>query len=584
MSKKIDNSRKNESGAALVTVLMVTLLLLVASAGLLVEATMNTANVTDAVSEEQAYVAAESGIQSAINVLRGNRDTFMNTNRIDTNKSATDPINLISYAKAIKLSTSNLSTDNSNKPRLSRWLQYDTAYNDRVIIGDAATYAPRTGSAFEIELTDPDRTGTLVTFNTSGNIDGNGGTKTIGSGANTVTFSYNSVSSTTFNITSDYVTTNLGNFNVTVAGTGATLTEDLRFEIVYTMTDPHEAVRVVRGYFRLPRNSSGDPVATTISPTSFNGVTLYYDSPTYVVMGSTISLTGGSSTSTPSGYQVTPTFGGNSVNCQITAAEPMRIQIKSTGYGPRGAKKELEAIIQKNFFNGMTAPATLTLVGASTGFVFEPGSSQVVEYSGDDVVSTVIIPPVGTTNNPNLDHVEYQFANTGRKADVFGVPSNVAVELPQWLWSPQYLDAAIQNLRNVAKASGRYYNGTSPPNYGDNANSRGITFVEGDHSFSGSGGGLLICTGKLTLHGGVDFNGLIIVTGSGGMDRRGGGNGLIQGNVVVAPYNPANLNQAFLPPKYDMSGGGNSTLRYNSSSVANGMTAVSNFVLGVAEK
>ncbi len=584
MSEIKQKNRKSESGAALVTVLMITFLLLVASAGLLMESTVNTANVTDAISEEQAYVAAETGIQSAINVLRGNRDTYMNTNRIDTTKTATDPVNLISYAKALKNSTSNLSTDSSGISRLSRWLKYDSVYPDRVIIGDGDTYALRTGYAFDVELSDPDQTGSLVTFSTTGTIDGNGTSKTFGSGLNTVTLGYNGRSSNDNNITSDYISTNLGNFTINVTGTGATISADTRFEIVYTITNPYEAVRVVRGYLRLPRDGSGNAIATAITPTSFNGITLYYDSPAYVVLGSTISMTGGAATTSPSGYAVTPTLGGNSISCDITAAEPIRVQIKATGYGPRGAKKELEAIIQKNFFNGMTAPATLTLIGSSTGFVFEPGSSAVVEYSGDDVVSNVIIPPVGTTNNTNLGTVDTQFATTGRKADLFGVPANVTVELPQWLWSPAYLDATIQNLRNVAKASGRYYNGTAPPNYGDNANSKGITFIEGDHSFSGSGGGLLICTGKLTLRGGVDFNGLIIVTGAGGMDRRGGGNGLIQGNAVIAPYNPANLAQAFLPPKYDMSGGGNSTLRYNSSSVANGMTAVSNFVLGVAEK
>ena len=77
---------------------------------------------------------------------------------------------------------------------------------------------------------------------------------------------------------------------------------------------------------------------------------------------------------------------------------------------------------------------------------------------------------------------------------------------------------------------------------------------------------------------------MIIVTGSGGLERSGGGNGVLRGNTVVAPYNAANLNAGFLAPKYNISGGGSSTIRFDSSSVANGMTAVSNFVLGVAEK
>ncbi len=63
---------QSERGAALVTVLMVSALLLVACIGMLTASALNTKNVTDAVSEDQAYYAAESGMQATINVLRGN--------------------------------------------------------------------------------------------------------------------------------------------------------------------------------------------------------------------------------------------------------------------------------------------------------------------------------------------------------------------------------------------------------------------------------------------------------------------------------------------------------------------------------
>ncbi|MFL6467573.1 MAG: hypothetical protein ACJ72Z_06420, partial [Pyrinomonadaceae bacterium] len=64
--------RKGEEGAALVMVLLISFLLVVAISALLLEASVHTANVTDATAEEQAYYAAESGIQSVINVLRHN--------------------------------------------------------------------------------------------------------------------------------------------------------------------------------------------------------------------------------------------------------------------------------------------------------------------------------------------------------------------------------------------------------------------------------------------------------------------------------------------------------------------------------
>ena len=99
-------------------------------------------------------------------------------------------------------------------------------------------------------------------------------------------------------------------------------------------------------------------------------------------------------------------------------------------------------------------------------------------------------------------------------------------------------------------------------------------------------------TGKLTLNGNFSFNGLIIVTGQAGVDRSGGGNGTIQGNIVISPYEGSRIQDGinpsssanFLSPQYNLSGGGNSTVVYNSQTVAGGLVAVSNFVLGVVEK
>jgi hypothetical protein len=568
--------RENEKGAAMVMVLLVSLLLLTASAGLLLESSMNTANVTDSVAELQAYNAAESGIQSAINVLRGN---VVPTPLIDPTKAATHVNNRIDFRKAISLSSSNLSTDTSTTPRLSRWLNYNYTPTggtnaERVTISPGS-YDPQTGYAFSISLTDPDNTGALLSYSTSGTIDGASTSKIFGTLPNAATITYNPVTVSDLNVASGSATTNLGSFTITTAGTGATFAQDVRFEIAITMSKPYAAMKMIRGYIK----------AGTITNTSVGTVRFEFDSSNYDFMGSMINILNLDTNRrlTPiapnTGSGITP------ISVTMTPAEPQRLLIRSTGYGPRGARKQLEAIIQKNFFGGLSAPATLTLVGTTANFAFDAGQSQNVTYSGDDVVTSVIIPPIGTTNSTNLAAVNQNLATGGHKANIIGVPANVSVETPDWLKTARNLDDVIQALRDVAEASGRYYeNGQTPPNFGNVATATGITFVDGDVSLSGNGGGILVCTGTLTLDGAFDFNGLIIVTGAGGVKRNGGGNGVLQGNIVVAPYNPANLAGGFLSPKYDISGGGTSTIRYNSSSVANGMTAVSNFVIGVAEK
>ncbi|MEQ1763493.1 MAG: carboxypeptidase-like regulatory domain-containing protein [Pyrinomonadaceae bacterium] len=60
----------NESGAALATVMFVSVLLLTASAFLLSAVGNNSRNSTDVLYEAKAYYAAESGLQATINVLR----------------------------------------------------------------------------------------------------------------------------------------------------------------------------------------------------------------------------------------------------------------------------------------------------------------------------------------------------------------------------------------------------------------------------------------------------------------------------------------------------------------------------------
>jgi hypothetical protein len=566
-------NRENEKGSAMVMVLMISLLLLTASAGLLLESSMNTANVTDAVAELQAFNAAESGIQSAINVLRGN---VVPNPLIDSSKPANHVNNRIDFKKAVSPAMSNGTTDTSGTSRLSRWLNYNytpggQTIPDRITLS-SGTYSPLTGYAYSVTITDPDNTGGSISYSTSGLIDGTASFKTFGSGSNTATVRYNTKTATSLNVSSGLANTDIGSFTISVAGTGAAIPADVRFQISITMSNPYIAMKVIRGTIK----------AGTITPTSVGNVRLEFDSSVHDFMGSTITLL-----NLDANKRLTPNApnagsGLTTVSATMTPAEPQRVVIKSTGYGPRGAKKQIEAIVQKNFFGGLSAPATLSLIGTSTNFVFSGGNSQNVTYSGDDIVTNIIIPPIGTTNDANLTNV---ISGMSGNVDIIGVPANVQVELPDWLKTAKNLDDVIQSLRDVAEASGRYFpDGETPPNFGNNANATGITFVDGDVSLSGSGGGILVSTGKLTLNGGFDFNGLIIVTGDAGVQRHGGGNGLLQGNVVIAPYDPDNTAAGFSSPKYDISGGGTSEIRYNSSSVANGMTAVSNFVAGVAEK
>jgi hypothetical protein len=599
--------RENERGAALVMALLVSFLLLVASAGLLLEAAFNTQNVTDATAEQQAYNAAESGIQSAVNVLRGN---VAPNPLIDSTKPATDPANKINFVKALRVSTSNVSGDTA-VPRMSRWLGYDGTCTERVVIGGVTCSRPN-GYGYSLQISDPDNTGSIVSYSTSGyffDVSGHPTSITWGSGANTTVVSYVPVTVNNLDTTGGSAATNFGSFNVTVNGTGGLIPSYTRFEIVVTMSQPYFAVRVLRGW-----------IESNTAATTNQAPKLVFDAQTYTLQGSLINLgfAWGSpafvSDHTPPqhyGYEAAMSTGsGNIIQGTLSSPEPIRLLVRSTGYGPRGAAKTLEAIVQKDFFNGLSAPATLTLIGPTsttacpsctpaipgTTFTFNPGSSSVTVYSGQDAVTTDIIPPIGTSNGTNLETVEDSVAGLPPhpfNGTVTGSPSDISSETPWWLTSPLQLDNAVRQLATVASSSGRFFpSGTQPTTFGDNATAQGITFCDGNCEFTGDGGGILVVTGKLTLRGNFSFNGLVIVTGQGGVDRMGGGDGTIQGNMVIAPYVGSRIQDGitptstaqFLAPQYDLSGGGNSTVAYNSSSVAGGLVAVSNFVLGVVEK
>lgn len=653
MTENIKKDRKGEKGAAMIMALLVSFLLLVASAGLLLEASMNSANVTDAVAEQQAYHAAESGIQSAVHILRCQKNDKPDCSDVRANPLlnpsasptpvATSPDNQINYSRAIDPVTSSTSGTARN---LSRWMNYNSTCGVSLL---PCVQMNTTGYQFALDLSDPDNTSSNVSFILSGRFnDHETGNETMkvyhGATANdTLTVIYEPPPAVADqDLSGGPMSANYGKLKFIRQGNGARVLSDNRVTIDLQMSEPYEATKTMRAWILSTSSASETPK-------------VIFDSQTLTLAGSAISLnfaaapsTGWSNiesivppTSEPLlGYRARPTEGaaGNVIGGRMTAPEPVRLLIKSTGFGPRGAKKELQAIIQKNFFLGLTAPAALTLVGPHrTGcdgglpsvpagdcsvekshFYFDIGDSAVVRYSGQDQVSTDIIPPIGTTNPQSLDCVENYIAGSNvdpQCSDNFpngslhfhgnieGSPADVNTETPYWLRSPERLDTEIHRMANVAKSSGRFFpSGVTPTNFGDPANSTGITFCDGDVDLSGNGGGILVVTGTLTLKGAFTFKGMIIVTGKGGVHRSGGGGqtGYLVGNVVVAPYQNSKIVDRvipgppaqeiddppgiFLAPHYDITGGGSSNLQFNSAALQSSLTAISNFVLGVMEK
>ena len=271
---------------------------------------------------------------------------------------------------------------------------------------------------------------------------------------------------------------------------------------------------------------------------------------------------------------------------------PNSITIRSIGFGPRGARKELEMVLSRNAF-AFDAPATITLPGADdcAPMNFSTGNSAAKTYTGIDPVSGISLPAFGVTCGG-----DQAIANNASNNNTVTNPKSgllTDANLPSWLQSADNARAFLDYMQDLA------YDPNNPnaddyyTSFSGNAN--GFTFVDGNCTLDG-GSGLLIVTGNLEMNGNPDFNGLILVMGEGSINRDGGGNGTIAGAVVVASFdrtcthNPQHTlaemeaNHPFTAPVFNTNGGGVSTMRYSKGAVDNALESTGFRVSGVRER
>src|SRR6267378_744975 len=102
---------KGERGAALLTVLLISILLLSAGMALVTTTSLSTTRSIDSTAEMQAYSGAEAGLEATLNVLRGNvalHDMVPTTT-------------MMNFRTAVIPVSSNRTTDTSGVARLSSW-------------------------------------------------------------------------------------------------------------------------------------------------------------------------------------------------------------------------------------------------------------------------------------------------------------------------------------------------------------------------------------------------------------------------------------------------------------------------------
>ena len=132
-------NRRGEKGAALVTSILISTLLLAVAGTVILTSGMSATTSIDATAELQSYYGAESGLEAALNAIRGH---VAPTGLPSGTK--------IGFRTAVDPNKSNRNSDHSTQARLSAWLDYGNGGNgDRVTPADA-------NFSYSVVVSDPD--------------------------------------------------------------------------------------------------------------------------------------------------------------------------------------------------------------------------------------------------------------------------------------------------------------------------------------------------------------------------------------------------------------------------------------------
>lgn len=567
-------SRKGERGAALVTMLLVTILMLGAGGALIMTTAMSSTTAVGSTAEMQAYYIAESGMQSALNVIRGNVKPLV---------TATDRM---SFRTAIVDDISN-GPGNNGSLRLAGWLPY----NDRL---DPNSLVPvnigAVAGGYRVTVENLDPLSHIVTFETSGSIEGsdpaapnsitlNPAANSFGAGGEKeITIRYVQQAAVTltpnphtFPLTLD---STLGSFVIerpAYSFSNDVVIPKTDFELTITQTSPWAASTTIEGSFE----GEVDLIGTTLKVT--------FDEPSVKADGTNFAL------NLPSGTQVLDLTYASSpatttIPLRVTSPDPKRLLLKSYGFGPQGSEKRLEMMLNKENLEFET-PAGTMIKGSDdcSPMTLDTGSSGAKWYSGIDHSgvepqrpSFAVSPCDEATAAAGIKkHDTVVDPEIGLLMDDAEGANNV--EQPSFLDSANKARTYLNALQTKAQKIGRYFSSGTTVDHSVNAPQ--FTFVDGDATLT-SGSGMLVVTGKLTMRGNTNFKGVILVLGQGVLERNGGGNGEILGGITIAKFGRTSGN--FLAPSFETNGGGNSNIQYDSNSLTNALASATN-VSGIRE-
>jgi Tfp pilus assembly protein PilX len=271
-----------------------------------------------------------------------------------------------------------------------------------------------------------------------------------------------------------------------------------------------------------------------------------------------------------------------------------------------GSRRMMQYEVSQNSFP--TIPGAFVFDGSAPSF--NPPNSAAFTVSGTDPLThpgagtygsingvacpvPVNQPALGSFDNPATSTLVAAMTGPPDRSGQYtsggyGVPavSNMYSTLSTDSINLTTVDGLRQFASMITTAAGPnvYANGVTPTNMGT-PTSPVVNVVNGDLSVSGSGAGILLVTGVLTLNGAFSWDGLVLAIGEGAIVKNGGGSAVVNGSMFAANLttgNPGTSGPGAYPaagygtaialgsnnppgkPFFGWSGGGSCTVQYDS--------------------
>jgi Tfp pilus assembly protein PilX len=265
------------------------------------------------------------------------------------------------------------------------------------------------------------------------------------------------------------------------------------------------------------------------------------------------------------------------------------VVLTSVATGPNGSKAIIESTVKT--FDLFPPPGAITLLG--NGATFTGNNSGDKNLHGDDQCGTEPPKPVVAVSHladvagvkASIDSTKPETYHTkdsgGNPVTAVTNADDVTKKIPastvasiDTTYGTNLLDAHdlndfvidVKGLADTVAPGGTSANDVYVGAPGDTR----VVVVDGDFELNTNGAGILVVTGTLTFQGNINYDGLILVFGTGAMVRQGGGENIIRGGIIIADTRgpdgiPGTSDDSLGPPAIDTSGGGKSIIVYCST-------------------